>query len=405
MLVSIAKADEICEVGLNTLAVGKFGMLQFLLGKDFTVEDEVVLIGYDMQVPAFWGVPLGLYRKDPHTGEKLKGYLEDNGRVRSITMRGQTSDGIVLRKKILADFFKISEDFRIVQNEEENYDIWVGDEKVVREFVLKYKSKAVREWQAKVANPPKIKHISDLSRRLPEHYKTNHFKASFSGFSPEKVYYITEKLHGTSGRTAHIRIDRTVPLNRFERAINYFADLFSIGQLFSEKRLHVSEYVSGTRRTFSVGAAFRQAIHKKIEAANIPVGDAIYYEIVGFNGQAAIQKSKSTIFRYGCALEEAKFYVYRVTRNGQDLSFASVISYCEFYKLPYVPVLRASAYRTQEELRADVEALAEQPTVLDTHISEGVCVIEDEPNARHQKHKSKQFLNASEDSDDPEDLS
>jgi hypothetical protein len=230
---------------------------------------------------------------------------------------------------------------------------------------------------------------------------------------------LTEKLHGTSGRTSYTEIPQKPFLWFFERPSKW-------------------EYVTGTRRVilnfkkdmdegYYRTNTFRKQIHDMLNGL-LHKGETIYYEIVGWvdkdrpimprvNNKKVKDKEfvkrygDHTLFTYGCLDATFDLYVYRMTMTGQDgyvveYSWEQVKKRCSTMGLKHVPELhefmwvRPSDDRdAAEDLMNRVNAylyldkdLPASSTLDSGHIMEGVVLRFDRGNDfAAYKHKSFHF--------------
>lgn len=268
----------------------------------------------------------------------MGGYFEDNGRVRVVKFQGIESDGF--------------------WHPIEGYFDWVNDEAAVSSLkdgeeidsiggntiAYKYMTPATR---AALASPKQGAAANDRGANLPRHYDTASIERIWNKIPEGSVIYITEKLHGTSGRTGHVQEHKEV--TGFRRMWN---SLFG-GRFLPAFDTLGYDYVSGTRRvtlntfhkrprlgrvkriwnatfgrmsglTYPVpqvrdegyyqGTTFRLDIHDNIKVAGLRKGECLYYEIVGYdetgrpimpNHQVADSKLKKKFgdtmnYTYGC---------------------------------------------------------------------------------------------------------
>jgi hypothetical protein len=286
--------------------------------------DRGILIIEGAQVDQDFALTHDLLRKHPETGEKLGGYLEDNRRVRAIRMRGQNSEGIFVTAEVEDD--------------------QLGD--AVEGVAVKYQTPA--QLRARSQSEAKIK----KPQAFPVHYDTAKLRhAALDLLRPGLARVaITEKLHGTSGRTASVREES---LTALARAWNFLVFclvwLVSFGKDDHETReansiLSIAPSVthtliSGTRRVIldpdgpgEKGMAYRQDVHNAL-ASIIHDGERWYYEIVGYgdNGVPIMPPHDGEHYSYGCERggeglgDRFKIYVYRVVDpNGNELGISKI---------------------------------------------------------------------------------
>ena len=251
---------------------------------------------------------------------------------------------------------------------------------------------------------------------------------------------ITRKLHGTSGRTAHVKVLKGMKRTLLDRIFRREGEpIYDWG------------YVSGTRRTilenFDGGYygsnEFREA-HSKFFEGKLWKGEEVYYEVVGFTHTRAPimaiadnkklndkefikQYGKTTTFSYGCSPIEgdeivyqdsdktiyqykpqSDIYVYRMTMTNED---SEVVEYtpdfmryrCEQMGVKTVPVMWKGIIEGKrienneitpgEWIKNIAEGFYDGPDPIGkTHIREGVVVrILNRPKFCAYKHKNWSF--------------
>lgn len=280
--------------------------------------DRGILITEGAQVDRDFALEYSLLRKHPETGAKLDGYLEDNRRVRAMRLRGQKSEGIFVP-------FEFDDDK-------------LGDP--AEGVAVKYETPAqlrVRAQSEAKAKKPQV---------FPKHYDTAKLRyAALDLLRPglDRVV-VTEKLHGTSGRTASVR----------EETITSFAVVWNVLVTWvmwaaalimrSAERLMIKPVVSytlisGTRNVIldpdapgEKGMSYRQDVHNAL-APIVHDGERWYYEIVGYGdgGVPIMAPHGGEVYSYGCERDgeglgdRFKVYVYRVVDpNGVELGSARI---------------------------------------------------------------------------------
>lgn len=346
-----------------------------------------------------------LYQKHPDTNEKMGGYFGKKGRVKAQKFRGEMSEGFWAPLDTLewtgVDVGSLKQGDLI-------------DELNGHLICEKYFTPATLRA---IGQSKKQKRI--VYETFKEHWDTqqlrNHIK-----FIPEDVSIITisEKVHGTSGRTGHIYAKNK--LNKFQRWWNRWCPLkFKEGEYV---------YVSGTRKVvldpdftedtgYYSGKKFRYLVHEMFRKLEIPLGYCFYYEIVGFSedGGHIMHPHKiedkdlkkvygdQMVYKYGCDPDDPekcfRVLVYRITVVNQDgvsvdLPIPQIKRICSKYGLETVPYLQGPmSFDGPESLLLQCRTLCDGPDVLDpSHIREGVVVrVEHETGVADYKWKGSVF--------------
>lgn len=349
-----------------------------------------------------------LLRKHPNTGESLGGYLDPSRRVRAMTMRDIESEALFVSMKLDVEEGQELESIP-------GYD----------HFVCKYETPSqVKEKKIKEqsSSPPKKKD----KIVVPKHYDTKHLRGVVQRLqeefcSPGTVTVITEKVHGTSGRTA---CALSVP----SRIWNFLTPRF----------LNISpQFRTGTRNTLigENSTGMRKDIHDYFSTKLKP-GETVYYEIAGFNDKGrpimsnhSLKKAKgylskakfkemkekygeTIVYKYRCSCNGAPFpdlaqykeslipryrvFVYRITQDGKELTYSQMekrmedLGWASYVSLVPKLTMRGTWFNILET----ATDLANGPSFIDpSHPIEGVCVrLDGKVGGKAYKHKGFLFL-------------
>jgi hypothetical protein len=336
-----------------------------------------------------------------------KGFFGDKKRVRTISLRQAKSEGFWSPLSILewtkADLTSLKEGDLI-------------SELNGKSICNKYYTRATRQAQGK--NQSKTSRNSLRKEQFidfKEHWHTTKLRLMINFLPEGAVISLTEKLHGTSGRTGLIapKIKKT-----------WKTKLLSLIGIKQESKY---KYVSGTRKVvldtdvpengFYKDTSFRKEIHKSIADIGLHPGETFYYEIVGYTDKRSPVMGNHTltnpnlvkrygtnmIYSYGCEQEAKipyKIFVYRITHVLPDgtiyeVPYHQVVARCKELGLSYVPVLKEPFVynNNQEELMALCERLSQGDSTLDSkHIREGVVIRVEAPGVdTHYKYKGFYF--------------
>jgi hypothetical protein len=325
------------------------------------------------------------------------GFFSHNRRVRAQKFRGEKSDGFWCPLSFLEwtcyDLSKLTEGSTFTDLDGEP-------------ICNKYYTPATLRAMQKQGKPGKRK----LAREVvfPEHVDTGQFRY-LHNVPDDAVIYISEKLHGTSGRYGHV-------LERNERP---WYSRWLLGKWKAEWR-----HLSGSRRvvlhkrpvdkSYYGTNDFREEV---VQDITLNKGEVLYFEIVGDVqvGQPIMkvhtikdelkdlkkQYGTHMHYKYGCLPGEHKMFVYRITQINDDgyevdLPWYHVVRRCRELGLAHVPMLTVPYVHHEMDaahLKAEVEKLTEGPSTLDiAHIREGVVVrIESTEGIRYVKNKSWAF--------------
>lgn len=367
-----------------------------------------------------------LVRKKDDAGNSIGGYMDPNKRnVTAIRLRGEKSDGLFMPLDCLAytgvDITTLEEGFAFTA---------INGKEICQKYIPRKPNRAA----AGSGNRTR-KHKVPVAPLFAEHADTEQLAYNLSAFRPGDEIEITLKMHGTSGRTAHLPV-----LKGYRRTL--------LDRLFRKEGepIYEYDYVSGTRRTvledyeggYYGDNSFREQ-HSKAFEGKLHEGEACYYEIVGFTNSGTPimgdgknkklgddfvkQYGETTTFSYGCEPPQSDMYVYRMTYTSPE---GYVIEYtpdmmrrrCEEMNVKTVPVFykgfieaieknNRTEYRlvgqnaidiySEKSAGSAVQTMAEcfyagPDPIGKTHVREGVVVrIVNRPKFTAYKHKSFEF--------------
>lgn len=174
-------------------------------------EGELALIfPAEVQLSHEYTAANGLYRQslELNTNRADSGYLEKSRRVRSMKLRGNISNGLVLPLNSLSHIPTMVGTIDGL-TEGDVFDTIDGGE-ICRKYEIPVKPGPNRA-DAKVKKA--FKRVTDVF--LPAHFDTGQWLREQHNVKPHEELIITQKLHGTSARLAHTVVGRK--LNWFER--------------------------------------------------------------------------------------------------------------------------------------------------------------------------------------------
>ena len=243
---------------------------------------------------------------------------------------------------------------------------------------------------------------------FPQHIDSPQLKYNLNSFKSGDLITITEKLEGTSHRSALLPVKKT----------NFFRRLFGIPEKVVYKDYCGSRRVTINQNNSETGYYgnnnFRLDIHKRL-LPHLTPNLEVFGEIVGWpgKGQAPLMGEVDTkclgdknftkiygekmIFHYGCKNGEYDFYIYRICELDEDgevkieYSTDQIISWCELHGFKYVPVLYRGFLKEAEDILYLGEKYCDGESTLAHHWREG-CVIRRDNNARKfDVYKNKNF--------------
>jgi hypothetical protein len=327
-----------------------------------------------------------LYRDAELNKDKDKtGYIDKN-RVKSLKIRGNISTALFMPLSSLSylgvnpEDFKEGDTFTHVNGEEvcSKYLIYVPGEK--------RKNKQKGQTRKRIVDENVFK----------QHIETEFFLRNLKNFKDNDWIIVTEKIHSTSGRFGHIKVDRE--LKWYEKVCK------KLGIKINEK-----EYrrISGSRRVVKVDSSEQSFYDTDVWAQTldkiqhlIPKDCVIYGEIAGWGGDKPLQKD----YTYQIPLGTTQFYIYRIATVNDDgfmvdWSWNQIKSFCKNNGLLYVPEIyqgyfKDFDYRDYENKKFREELGLTQCLPLDKEApcSEGVVIrLENNLTPYLTKFKSPEF--------------
>ncbi len=331
-----------------------------------------------------------LYNKHPETLEPMGGYFGPRGRVCAQKMRGEVSDGFWQELNSLE------------WTEIDLFSLKSGDTFSSLNGHLiceKYYSPATKKRMSNGPNKVNKKKVSKIDYSVfKKHFDTKQIRENAQRVPEGALLYISEKLHGTSGRTGYVPV--------FKQPNWIQKTLGKIWPSYLMNRQAI--YLSGTRNviltkkkkdSYYQKSQFRDVIHEQIKMTGLKLGETLYYEIVGYTDTGSLimpshkvedKKLKKKYgdlmtYSYGRELNGLSapftFYVYRITftnDNGDSFEYsrAQIEKRCSELGFKIVPLLEGPiTHTTKEDLFNKCELLSRGPSTIDpAHIREGVVV-------------------------------
>jgi hypothetical protein len=338
-----------------------------------------------------------LPRFDEKTGKRIGGgYFDPKGRVRAQKFRGEKSEGFFAPLSTLK-----WTGVKIEKLKEGDAFEELNGKKVCEKWINP------ATLQARQKQNPRV--IIKENPLFLEHVDTRQFRYEVDNIPDGSIIYISEKLHGTSHRLAHILDEKPFP--------KWIAP---IAKLLHIKPKKVYRHLNGSRRvnleyrkgiSFYGTDEFRFNLTRDIQ---LHKDETIYGEIVGYVGQDQpimaqpiedkdLQKKYGNrmIYKYGCPIGTSALFIYRITRinpDGKivDLSWYQMVNRCNELRLHHVPPIFGPVIYYKDEmdkLKDTVELLAEGDSCLDpSHIKEGVVIRVETPKGDTYWLKNKQFI-------------
>jgi hypothetical protein len=359
---------------------------------------------------------LNLFEDKTLNSDQTKaGFFSTKGRVKAVKLRGQPSEGFLLR---VHDFvlslpeinFESQHNFVFGQNIGFQFDNW-DDIWICRKYVSETRTEHIH----KIHGGQNKNKTNIVDGQFKFHYSTDNLKNNLNVLSnPETKLTISYKYHGTSGITANLLTYKK--RNWFQKAYDWFT------------KQKPTEYsvISASRSVIKTDHSMDSGYYKfdiwqhvsNIIKDIIDTGETWYYEIVGYlpNG-SMIQKD----YDYGCTKPidddyqlgvHFDIYVYRITKTysaGQITEYPmnTVKTICEIHGFKHVEILDEITVGqltdnlsiVEDKEKAILEYLKTKYLETDCHVctnkvpAEGICIrVEDGITDKAYKLKSFRFL-------------
>ena len=383
-----------CEVFGNTT----------IIDKTITEDTLILYLPSDGQISVEFGEKNNLFRRKDENGNNVGGFVDpDKRNIAAIRLRGNRSDGLVLPISCLNYCFSHG-DASIEFHAGDVIDGFVNGHEIARKHIPKTNH---RNHVSGAHNKTKKKKVV-IEVVFPQHIDSPQLKYNLNSFKSGDLITITEKLEGTSHRSALLPVKKT----------NFFRRLFGIPEKVVYKDYCGSRRVTINQNNSETGYYgnnnFRLDIHKRL-LPHLTPNLEVFGEIVGWpgKGQAPLMGEVDTkclgdknftkiygekmIFHYGCKNGEYDFYIYRICELDEDgevkieYSTDQIISWCELHGFKYVPVLYRGFLKEAEDILYLGEKYCDGESTLAHHWREG-CVIRRDNNARKfDVYKNKNF--------------
>lgn len=375
---------EGCDNVVGTPLIG----FQAIVGKGTQVGDVGIVFPAETQLSEDFCRANNLFRhSDRNQDQSVRGYLEDNRRVKAMKFRGHRSDALFLPLSSL-DYTgaKVGE-LKIGDTFDE-----LNGVRICEKYQVKRRASGSRAQQKAAVRFNRVD-----PRYLPEHYDSENYFRNAGAIAPDTQIVVTQKLHGTSARIGHTIV---------ARKLSWMEGLAKrLGVKVAESEY---DYVFGSRKVIKdvhnpdggfYGVDIWTEAGKKLEGI-LPQNFILYGELVGYTPDGGdIQKG----YHYGQETGTNDLYVYRVAFvNAQgrivDLTWDQVVAFCSELGLKTVSELwrgRHADLDVQSFMdRRYADTGLSQAIPLDDNgtVDEGVCIRVDGLAPYILKAKSPQFL-------------
>ena len=330
------------------------------------VDGYNIIVGIDYQPGKFVYFPSGctinpqflswanLYKHtDKNIDSEKSGMFEDNGRVKSIKLKGTVSEGFLLPLNTMLDWINsevlisVPEDEVEVNTEFDTFEhngksFWIN-----KKFIVANKQKGYSD--APVRKGKRLSKV--IEKFFPEHYETLIIKKCPEIINPDDLLQISSKIHGTSLRSGYVLVKKQLTfkdkLCNLLEGKSWNEDRLVYDYLYGSRRVVKNQYYNETVTGGYYGVDLYKDAHEIIKPC-LQKGMMIFSEIVGFKPDGGFIQGP---WDYGCVPPKAgepythekhfKVRVYRITMTNPDgyvheFSAREVQQYCAKYGL--IPV-------------------------------------------------------------------
>lgn len=380
---------NLCEVFGNTTVVDK----------SVNENDLYVYFPVDGQISEEFGKVNDLFRRKDENGNPCGGFIDPVKRnIMAIRLRGNKSDGLILPLSSLESFGDIS------QLKEGDIVSTFNGHEIACKYIPRQSNRSSGNFGGNKTRKKKV----NIGVVFPQHIDSPQLKYNLNSFKTGDLITITEKLEGTSHRSALLPVKKT----------NFFKRLFGIPEKVVYKDYCGSRRViieqDNSKSGYYGDNNFRLNIHKKL-LPHLTPNLEVFGEIVGWPGEGkpplmgevdtkclgdknfTKNYGEKMIFHYGCKNGEYDFYIYRICELDEDgevkieYSTDQIISWCELHGFKYVPILYRGFLKEAKDIIYLGEKYCDGESTLAHHWREG-CVIRRDNNARKfDVYKNKNF--------------
>jgi len=326
---TITRIDNLHPLeGLDRLVGTNVFGNQVLVGKETKEGDLGIYFPPESQLGEGFCKVNDLIRRKDEDGKPAGGMFDENTRrVRVQKFRGHPSAGFWIPISSLDPLIGNIKDY---PKEGDSFNDWDG-------ILLskKYIPRTNQNNHTGLGNgQPKKKESRIIKEKFPEHMNTEHLFRNLHKIKAGDLLIFTWKLHGTSFRVGNVLVKRI--LNPLEKVLHFFGVKI---QETEYTHLNGSRQVIKDSNNLSQNHWYKKDLWTEIGDATfkgkLHENEMVYGEIIGYvpGTDSLIQKG----FTYGCKEGQCEVYIYRITRDGVDLSWEAVKQRSTELGVKYVP--------------------------------------------------------------------
>lgn len=391
----IKGADRIVQATVND---GTVDIGTVVTSIEHTEGELGLFFDSDLQLSEEYTTANDLVARYDETGKKINnGYLSEKRRITAQKFKGVKSDGLWMPLSSINYIAEKHYGGNLV-----SYEVLSLGKSFTHLGVAEICRKYFNEKTLKEQKENRTSKKETYVLNFPQHVDTEQLIHHIRDIPVGSVLTITEKLHGTSHRVAHVPVKVHLPwykrwINQAMKFITSWPDSDEVFKEWEYKIVHGSRRVilDDNKPGFYGSNQFR---YDAIGAINLPQDMVVYGEIVGYvnettpimnrhdtKGFKDIRSQYGDVITYTYDIPEGHnhFFVYRITQNGKDLPYDETFKDIAFelgcFSTPWQ--LDQFVYDgDQEKLLNRVKELAEgtqgfvDSKYTKNHLSEGVVV-------------------------------
>lgn len=304
-----------------------------------------------------------------------RGFFNKHARVRAISLRGEKSQGFLVKLSFIMQW--LNEDTNDAFNENEEFDT-INGITLCQKYIPKL-SKTQGSGNVKQRNK-----IQRISRLVPDqfrlHVDTSNLRKNVHNIYPNDTISLAYKKHGTSFVVGNVLTKKKLKLHhKILKALKIPIEDKVYDIVYSSRKVVKNEYETKQNQHF-YGTDIWGIVKEELKDRILP-GLTLYGEIIGFLPDGGyIQKQ----YDYGCKQGEHKTYIYRITftnpeGNVFEFDCNQIKEYCNKYELLFEDTLiyhgKANEYMPQNENESISEWQSRLVTFLEGKHNEKDCYM------------------------------
>ena len=303
-----------------------------IIQKDLKLGDVGIFFPVESKINAEFLKNNNLFKdKELNKDTNIKGFFEQNCRVKCLKLSGFKSEGFFIPLKSI-DYLHNSSEFKVGDEFNEIDDTIICTKYIIR--TQKHQTSSIKKPKKHIRKFNKV-----IENQFNFHIDTPLLNKNIWRLNPNDTISITSKLHGTSAIFSNTLTNRK--LNIIERLLKKLSlkiQTTNYDNLYASRTIIKNKYLNENKQQSYYEENIWEIVNKEIQE-HIPTSFTIYGEIVGYlSTNTMIQKG----YHYGCKEGCHKLYVYRITTTNSmgivtELSWHQIKQFCLKHDLSHVP--------------------------------------------------------------------